>query len=143
MPDPHDLTLSETRDVPEAAVLALYRAHGWSAADKPDALLAALRGSHALVTAWHGGVRTGELVGLGNAISDGHLVVYYPHLLVSPAAQGLGVGRAIMDRLMATYAGFHQHMLVADGAAVGFYERCGFERAGGTVPMWVYDGGEH
>lgn len=143
MPGSSDITYSETRDVPAAAVLDLYRAHDWSSADKPVALLAALRGSHTLITAWRGGEETGDLVGLGNAISDGNLVVYYPHLLVSPSVQGYGAGRAIMDRLMARYAGFHQHMLVADRAAVGFYERCGFERAGETVPMWVYDGAEH
>ncbi|MEO8249965.1 MAG: hypothetical protein ABI589_11395, partial [Burkholderiales bacterium] len=41
--------------------LALYRANGWSAAAKPAQLVAALRGSHSLVTAR----RAGELVGLG------------------------------------------------------------------------------
>ena len=38
-----------------------------------------------------------ELVGLGKAISDGHLVAYYPHLL--------GVGREIMQRLKSRYEG--------------------------------------
>jgi GNAT superfamily N-acetyltransferase len=32
-------------------------------------------------------------VGLGNAISDGALVVYYPHMLVLPEYQGRGIGR--------------------------------------------------
>ena len=27
--------------------------------------------------------------------------------------------------------------------AVGFFERCGFARAGETQAMWVYAGGEH
>ena len=67
-------------------VVALYRANDWSSADKPELLLAALRNSHSLVTAR----MDGRLVGLGNAISDGHLVVYYPHLLVHPAFQGAG-----------------------------------------------------
>lgn len=38
--------------------------------------MAALRDSHSLAIARIGG----NLVGLGNAISDGHLVAYYPHL---------------------------------------------------------------
>ncbi|GAL03228.1 histone acetyltransferase HPA2 and related acetyltransferases [Photobacterium aphoticum] len=33
----------------------------------------------------------GRLVGIGNAISDGHLVVYYPHMLVHPDVQGQGI----------------------------------------------------
>ncbi|MBT0964121.1 GNAT family N-acetyltransferase [Denitromonas iodatirespirans] len=120
-------------------VIALYRANGWSAADKPVALMAALRGSHSLVTAR----RDGRLVGVGNAISDGHLVVYYPHLLVHPEAQRQGIGRQMMAALMQRYAGFHQQMLTADGAAVDFYRALGFARAGQTEPMWIYAGNEH
>ncbi len=124
---------------PEEQVLALYRANHWSSAEKPGPLMKALANSHGLVTAWEGG----RLVGLGNAISDGHLVVYYPHLLVLPERQGKGIGRGIMDRLMRRYQGFHQQILVADGDAVGFYERCGFEKAGRTTSMWIYAGNDH
>lgn len=130
---------SETRDLPLESVLALYRAHGWSSADKPELLHAALSASHSLVTAWDGS----KLVGLGNAISDGHLVVYYPHLLVLPGYQGRGIGTRLMQMLMRRYDGFHQQMLVADGRAVEFYRKCGFERAGKTEPMWIYSGRDH
>jgi ribosomal protein S18 acetylase RimI-like enzyme len=126
-------------DVEEGEVVALYAANGWSSAAKPVQLLAALRGSHALATARRGGV----LVGLGNAISDGHLVVYFPHLLVHPGCQRQGIGRRLMEALLARYRGFHQLMLVADGGAVDFYRSMGFERAGKTTPMWIYAGGEH
>jgi GNAT superfamily N-acetyltransferase len=130
---------SDTRDVALENVLALYRANEWSAAEKPETLLKALLASHSLFTAWDGTI----LVGLGNAISDGHLVVYYPHLLVLPEYQRRGIGSELMRRLMARYQGFHQHMLVADGRAVDFYRGCGFERAGKTEPMWIYAGGDH
>lgn len=120
-------------------VLALYKANAWSSAEKPQQLLVALRNSHALVTARI----AGRLVGLGNAISDGHLVVYFPHMLVHPEFQRQGVGRAMMGALMERYEGFHQKMLTADGDAVEFYRSMGFERAGRTEPMWVYAGNEH
>ena len=120
-------------------VVALYRANQWSSADKPEQLLAALRNSHGLVTAR----LDGRLVGLGNAISDGHLVVYYPHLLVHPAFQGQGIGRQMMGALQQRYAGLHMQMLTADGRAIAFYESLGFSRAGQTEPMWIYAGGEH
>ncbi len=120
-------------------VVALYRANDWSSADKPEQLLAALRNSHSLVTAR----LDGSLVGLGNAISDGHLVVYYPHLLVHPEFQGQGIGRQMMDALQQRYAGLHMQMLTADGRAISFYENLGFSRAGQTQPMWIYAGGEH
>ncbi|HJS08194.1 MAG TPA: GNAT family N-acetyltransferase [Pirellulales bacterium] len=130
---------SDTRDLPLEGVVALYQANGWSAAEKPLLLQKALVASHSLVTAWDGP----KLVGLGNAITDGYLVVYYPHLLVHPDYQGRGIGGQLMQRLLARYAGFHQHMLVADGRSVEFYRKCGFERAGRTEPMWIYGGHEH
>ena len=128
-----------TRELPTEGGVTLYRANGWSSAEKPSELLAALTDSHSLITAWIGD----RVIGLGNAISDGHLVVYYPHLLVHPDYQGRGIGTELMRQLMKRYAGFHQHMLVADGLAIEFYRKCGFERAGQTEPMWIYAGAEH
>ena len=115
---------NDNRDLPVESVLALYRANDWSSAQKPDLLHKALLASHSLVTAW----AESKLVGLGNAISDGYLVVYYPHLLVLPEYQGRGIGTELMRRLMARYQGFHQHMLVADGRALDFYRKCGTHR---------------
>ncbi len=133
------IVYSEARDIPLDALLRLYSANEWSSANKPNELHDALMNSHSLLTAWDG-VR---LVGLGNAISDGHLVVYYPHLLVDPEYQGKGIGSELMRRLKAIYEGFHQHVLIADGRAIDFYERCGFTRAGKTEPMWIYAGKDH
>ncbi len=132
-----EISVSDTLQQDE--VIKLYRDNGWSAAEKPQQLLAALLGSHTVVTAR----RQGKLIGLGNAISDGHLVVYYPHLLVSPEYQGQGVGKQLMQAMQQRYQGFHQQMLTADGDATGFYESLGFSRAGKTEPMWIYDGNDH
>jgi GNAT superfamily N-acetyltransferase len=126
-------------DIETTEVIELYRANGWSSAEKPEKLMPALKNSDALVTARI----SGKLVGIGNAISDGSLVVYYPHLLVHPDHQGRGIGRAMMTLLQQRYASFHQQMLTADAGAVEFYRSLGFERAGKTVPMWIYTGNEH
>ena len=125
--------------LPKSQVLRLYQALEWSAAKKPQRLMRALANSHFVVSAWV----EGSLVGLGNAISDTGLVVYYPHLLVLPEYQRKGIGREIMKRLMRRYRGYHQHILVAEAQASLFYEACGFVRAGKTVPMWVFSGNEH
>ena len=130
---------SEHRDLPIEQVVLLYRANHWTAAEKPEMLQKALANSHSLVSAW----KDDHLVGLGNTISDGSLVVYYPHLLVLPDYQGKGIGTEIMRRLLEKYRGFHQHMLVADGRAIEFYSKCGFTRAGKTEPMWIYAGHDH
>ena len=73
------------------------------------ALCRAIAGSGFVVSAWDGD----QLVGIGNALTDGHLVVYYPHLLV------------------------------AEGAAIALYEGCGFAQAGRTRSMWIYQGDDH
>ena len=126
-------------DIGTTEVIELYKANGWSSAEKPEKLMPALKNSDALVTARI----SGKLVGIGNAISDGSLVVYYPHLLVHPDHKGQGIGRAMMALLQQKYASFHQQMLTADVDAIGFYKSLGFERAGKTVPMWIYAGNEH
>jgi GNAT superfamily N-acetyltransferase len=126
--------------VQQDEIVVLYTANGWSSAEKPELLIPALNNSHSLVTARDA---NGFLIGVGNAISDGYLVVYYPHMLVDPTWQGKGVGKAMMEAMQSRYAGFHQQMLTADGDAIGFYKALGFERAGQTEPMWIYAGNEH
>lgn len=91
------------------------------------------------MSAWDGE----RLVGIENMISDGFLVVYYPHLLVHTDYQGQGIGNRIMEILKKRHESFHMHMLVADYEAIAFYQKCGFRRAGKTEPMWIYDGGDH
>jgi len=134
-----EIIFSETKDIPQEAILNLYRLLHWSSANKPDALYQGLMNSHSLITAWDGD----QLIGVGNAISDGSLVVYYPHLAVHPEYQGKGIGRRIVAKLSKRYKDFHQQVLVADGEAVGFYQKCGFKKAGQTVPLWIYQGDEH
>jgi GNAT superfamily N-acetyltransferase len=133
------ITLSETRELDAEKVLNLYKTNKWSSAEKPEELMNALKNSYGLITAWDGD----KLVGLANAISDGYLVVYYPHLLILPEDQGKGIGSMIMKQFAAKYAGFHQQILVADGRAIDFYKKCGFVKSGSCEPMWIYQGKDH
>ncbi|TCN58614.1 N-acetyltransferase [Flavobacterium circumlabens] len=134
-----NIEILETRKINLEDILFLYKENEWSSANKPHELYNGLLNSETLVTAWEGE----KLVGLGNAISDGYLTVYYPHLLVLPEYQGKGIGKLILDKLQEKYRHFHMQMLTADGRAVDFYKKNGFERAGKTEPMWIYQGNEH
>ncbi len=134
-----DIEIKETKEINKEKIIKLYKANKWSSAEKPDLLYKALMNSDSLITAWGGN----RLVGLGNAISDGYLVVYYPHLLVHPDYQGKGIGRMIVDRFQKKYGNFQQQTLTADGKAIDFYQKCGFEKAGSTQSMWIYQGDEY
>ncbi len=134
-----NIKIKESKEINQEEVVALYRANQWSSADKPDELFNALKNSHTLVTARD----DGRLIGLANAISDGYLMVYYPHMLVMPQYQGQGVGHLIMAKMQEKYRDFHMQMLTADGKAIDFYQKVGFEKAGKTQPMWIYKGDEH
>ena len=134
-----NITISDIKELNIDDILVLYKANEWSSADKPTQLYNGLLNSETLITAWEGK----KLVGLGNAISDGHLTVYYPHLLILPEYQGKGIGKMIVDKMQEKYSHFHMQMLTADGKAVDFYKKSGFQRAGNTEPMWIYQGNEH
>ena len=134
-----NILISEAKDIKLEEIIHLYKANNWSSAEKPKELYNALLNSHSLITAWD----KDKLIGLGNAISDGYLVVYYPHLLVHPNYQGKGIGQMIMDKMQEKYKSFHMQMLTSDGKAIDFYKKMGFEKAGETQPMWIYKGNEH
>ncbi|MCV9930126.1 GNAT family N-acetyltransferase [Flavobacterium sp. LS1R49] len=134
-----DIRILETKEINIEDIIRLYKANEWSSAEKPDLLHKALLNSETLITAWD----DKKLVGLGNAISDGYLTVYYPHLLVLPEYQGKGIGKMICDKMQDKYRDFHMQMLTADGKSIEFYTKNGFERAGKTEPMWIYQGDEH
>ena len=134
-----DIQISLTDIIKDDEVLAIYKANQWSSVEKPAQLLSALRNSHSLVTARI----SGKLVGIGNAISDGHLVVYYPHMLVHPEYQRNGIGKKMIGAMQKKYSNFHQQMLTADGNAIEFYKAAGFVKAGETQSMWIYSGNEH
>lgn len=122
---------SETRDIPLDKIITLYKANEWGSANEPTALHKGLLNSHYLITAWD----DDQLIGLGNAISDGHLVVYYPHLLVHPDYHKQGIGRELVRRLSVRYQHFHQRILVAEHEVIDFYKKCGFQIADIKAPM--------
>jgi GNAT superfamily N-acetyltransferase len=134
-----EITILETKEINIEEIIRLYKANEWSSAEKPDLLYKGLLNSETLITAWD----DTKLVGLGNAISDGYLTVYYPHLLILPEYQGRGIGKMICDKMQERYRDFHMQMLTADGKSIDFYKKNGFERAGKTEPMWIYQGDEH
>lgn len=70
----------------------------------------------------------GRLIGFASVASDGAFFAYAQHVWVAPEHQGRGVGRALMEHILADLEarGFLGLGLIADQEAVGFYQKLAF-----------------
>ncbi|MCE1173771.1 MAG: GNAT family N-acetyltransferase [Propionibacteriales bacterium] len=105
--------------------LELYSAVGWASyLQDPDRLRRALGGSLLVVTARH----DGHLVGLSRVVGDGASIAYVQDVLVHPGYRRLGLGRRLVETVLAPYAHVHQQVLITDAepAQIGFYQSLGF-----------------
>ncbi len=96
----------------------------------PDQIRVGLRNSVYIVAA-----KDGETtVGMARLVSDGGYVVFVADVLVLPEYQGMGIGKAMMERLLRYIrsnlkSGYLiQVDLMAAKGKEGFYEKFGFER---------------
>ena len=108
-------------------LVALYDAVGWKKyTEDESALTRAIVKSLAVVTAW---ADEEHLVGLARAVGDGETVVYIQDVLVHPDYQKNGIGRALVEQLMAMYPAVRQKLLLADDTPQlnSFYEKLGFD----------------
>ena len=118
------ISVTESRPSIDEA-LELYSAVGWSAyTDDPESLTGSIAGSHRFFCARGAG---NNLVGLARTISDGHTIVYLQDILVHPEHHRSGIGRELMDAVLAAYEGIRQFVLLTDDepGQRAFYESCG------------------
>lgn len=119
----------DIRLVEQVPTLADYRrlreAVGWENGDA-EAQATALRGALFSVCL----IAEDEVIGCGRVVGDGGQYYYVQDIIVLPPYQGQGLGRRIMDAIMAylaihTRPGAFVALMAAQGAAP-FYERYGF-----------------
>ena len=117
--------VSTSGDFSGADVLSLYASVGWSVytAD-PELLIRAVRSSPFVVTARNDG---GEQVGLARVVSDDVTICFLQDILVQPAFQKEGVGRALLEQVLARYQHVRQAVLITDDepGQRAFYEAMG------------------
>lgn len=101
---------------------ALIEAAGLGQRD-PALLERVFRGSYATVLAYE----DGRLVGAGRAISDGVTSSAIYDLVVAPDRQGRGLGKALMQDLLARLPA-RSVMLLSVPREQGFYAKLGFRR---------------
>ncbi len=137
-PPTHALTFtSGPAALAAPALAALTAAVGWPARD-PGRLETALAGSYyraaVLLSPLEDGAATGTaapliLIGAARATSDAAFNATLWDVLVHPAAQGRGVGAALVERATADLlaAGLGNVTLFSGKGSVGFYEGLGYE----------------
>ena len=112
----------------EAEVLSLYRSVGWRVyADNPAMVKAAFAGSLLVL----GAFVQDELIGLIRAVGDGVSILYIQDVLVAPEHQRKGVGRRLLQAMLAQYPSVYQTVLMTDNIPerAAFYRACGFTAA--------------
>jgi len=95
--------------------------------DDPDRLRRMIEGADLVVTA-RLDLAGRPLVGVARGISDGAWACYLAEVAVSESAQGLGVGRALLDAARAELGPEVAIFLASVPDATGFYERIGMAR---------------
>jgi GNAT superfamily N-acetyltransferase len=127
-------SISSVNDVSQIDLVDLYAAVGWSAYTRDPELLAhAVRNSSFVVAARDDG---GDLVGLARAISDDSTICYLQDILVRPACQGSGIGRALLASITERYGHVRQTVLITDDepAQRAFYQAMGFTEGADFSP---------
>lgn len=72
-----------------------------------------------------------ELIGLIRAVGDGVSILYIQDVLVAPEHQRKGVGKKLLQAMLAQYPSIYQTVLMTDNIPerAAFYRACGFTAA--------------
>ena len=106
-------------------VLALYKSVGWSMYTRdPARLERALTNSLTVLSAYEGK----QLVGLIRAVGDGETILFIQDLLVLPEYQRRGIGKQLIEALLARFPEVRQRVLLTDDdpKTRSFYKAAGF-----------------
>jgi ribosomal protein S18 acetylase RimI-like enzyme len=78
----------------------------------------------------------GRLIAAGRALADGEDSSYICGVAVHPDYQGLGIGRDVVNRLIAFSRGRRRIYLHAAPGKEAFYRKLGFKRTGTTMAIF-------
>ena len=120
-----DYYIKEYTEYNEQEVLSLYKSVGWTNyTQNPKMLEAAYK--HSLKI--YGAYMDEKLIGVIRIVGDGFSVVFIQDLLVLPEYQRMGIGTALLKKIMEEYSGVYQLHLLTDNTekTIAFYKNLGF-----------------
>ncbi|MDE3291576.1 GNAT family N-acetyltransferase [Lacticaseibacillus paracasei] len=106
-------------------VLVLYKSVGWSMYTRDPARLERAL-THSLMVL--GADEGKQLVGLIRAVGDGETILFIQDLLVLPEYQRRGIGKQLIEALLARFPEVRQRVLLTDDdpKTRNFYKAAGF-----------------
>lgn len=120
------ITYKTNTPIPVDTLTELYDSVKWTGyTDHPEKMARLLDGSYYYMSAW----KEDRLVALIRSIGDGASILYIQDILVHPDFQRLGIGRELMNRLLADNSDIRQMVLITDDTSKtkAFYEAVGFQ----------------
>ena len=103
---------------------------GWPNPPSHQAHMRILQGSYSVRFAID--TKTNRVVGFINAISDGVLSAYIPLLEVLPQYQKMGIGKALVTRMLTSLQHLYMIDLLCDPPLQAYYEKLGMHKATGV-----------
>jgi len=128
-----NIIYKDIKDFKQNELQDLFLSVKWSSGEYSDKLVAAIKNSSTVFTAWD----NDKLIGLINVLDDGIITAYVHYLLVNPEYQGQGIGRELMRLVTEKYKNYLRIVLIAYNKAIGFYEKCGFKTGIDDTPMFL------
>ena len=107
-------------------VLALYESVGWTGYTCRFEIMEC---AFARSLKIYGAYVQDKLIGLIRAVGDGVTIVYIQDLLVHPEYQRMGIGKALMGRILDEYKNVYQKVLTTDDTekTLAFYRHMGMK----------------
>lgn len=120
-----NITYKETKEFAKEQLEDLFLSVNWQSGKYPDKLVAGMKNSSHVISAWD----NERLIGLARGLDDGVTVAFVHYLLVNPEYQKYHIGTELLNRLLKK---FENHLYVkimpSDPNTIRFYEKFGFRQ---------------
>lgn len=121
-----EILIKEYIEYNEEEILHLYQSVGWiNYVNNPKMLRNAYANSLKIL----GTYENEKLVGIIRVVGDGYSIVYIQDIVVLPEYQRLGIGTALLGKILERYQNVYQKILFTDNTerTIRFYKSVGFE----------------